>query len=271
MTELIFLGIGGIRPQTAGDYTCLLLRHGDASILIDSGPSVIMQLDRAGIDPSEITHLYFSHQHGDHMLGSPLLLFHRRTRVIVGAPQVVDAWRQLVELVYPGYLKVLKDDIQYHLLPSDQSHLWPGLPDVCARIALVHHANLPAFALRLDFPTDVTHGKPGFSFVYSGDTTPTESVQALARGADLLVHEATYATVESDHRDGVHSSAAQAGAIAEAADVRMLALVHRLAGDTNIWAAEAGRTFHGSLLVPMAGERLTLPDDLPVEKPTNLK
>ena len=51
--------------------------------------------------------------------------------------------------------------------------------------ALVNHPPVkPAFAYRFDF-----HDR---SIAFSGDTTPVESVAQLAKGADVLVHEAMY-------------------------------------------------------------------------------
>jgi ribonuclease Z len=61
--------------------------------------------------------------------------------------------------------------------------------------------------------------------VYSSDTAPCESVVALARGADTLIHDATFP--ERDRgRFGAHSSAAEAGGVASKAGVRRLILAH---------------------------------------------
>lgn len=260
MTELIFLGIGAIRPETPGDHTAMLLRHGDANVLIDAGPTIMIQLARAGVSPDEISHIFFTHQHGDHTLGSPMLLFYHRPRTILGAPKVLDAWRQLLDVVYPGYVHVLAAQLNFHPLPVMKPHMWPDLPGVTAKIALVHHADLPAYALRLDFaPTGDT---PAFSICYSGDTTPTECVVEMAQGVDLLVHEATFLAGKSDGSDSVHTNARQAGEIAKKAGVRTLALVHRLAGNDNEWRIQAAEAFDGPILIPVAGDVLALPDDL---------
>jgi ribonuclease Z len=78
------------------------------------------------------------------------------------------------------------------------------------------HGPMPNLALRFDGAAAV---------VYSSDTEPCEAVVELARGADTLVHEATYA--EGDRvRHGVHSTARQAGEIAARAGVRRLILAH---------------------------------------------
>jgi ribonuclease Z len=77
-------------------------------------------------------------------------------------------------------------------------------------------------------PDDVL-GRPrkGLTIVYSGDTRPCTSVEGLASGADVLVHEATYserlAKVAEEYG---HSTAKGASALAKRAGVRRLFLVH---------------------------------------------
>ena len=205
MTELIFLGIGAIRPAIPGDHTAMLLRHGDATILLDAGPAVLVQLDRVGVHPLDVSHVYFSHQHGDHVLGSPLLLFYHRPRVFFGAWQVLEAWQNMLEIVYPGLSTYLEDAATFHPIPADTPHPCPDLPGITARLALVHHNNLPAYALRLDFAG--TAAQRSFSLVYSGDTTPTTAVTQLAQGVDLLIHEATALHGNTTELAGVHTSA----------------------------------------------------------------
>ncbi|CZB17992.1 ribonuclease Z [Candidatus Synechococcus spongiarum] len=69
--------------------------------------------------------------------------------------------------------------------------------------------------------------RPGVSLVYATDTVFCDGAVDLARGADLLIHEATFA-----HRDGemalqrLHSTTTMAAQVALAAGVSKLALTH---------------------------------------------
>ena len=258
MTELIFLGTGAIMPERAGDHTALLIRHGPARILLDAGPAVMMQLDRVGISPQQITHIYFSHHHGDHILGSPIFVFYHRMRYLLGARPTLEAWLMLMEVVYPGYLPKVAEELAFLFLEEGKSVPIPGVDDISITLARTPHAEeLPAYAARFDFaPTDA---RPGFSLVYSGDTTPSQAVVDLAQAADLLIHEATAAETLGQTTAGVHTSAREAGQVAAAAGVKALALVHRLAGDPQVWRQEAGESFQGPIWVPQAGDRLHLP------------
>jgi|HigsolmetaAR204D_1030405.scaffolds.fasta_scaffold09585_2 ribonuclease Z len=79
----------------------------------------------------------------------------------------------------------------------------------------------------LDGKDFVGETQPGRKIVFSGDTEPCDSVRELARGADLLVHEATYAQKDKElaERSG-HSTAWEAAMLAREAGVKKLCLTH---------------------------------------------
>lgn len=130
-------------------------------------------------------------------------------------------------------------------------------------ILVEHPPVAPAYAFRFD--TD------GGSVTISGDTCETANMIRLARGTDLLLHEAIdFDWVEESYRGKTdegskasrqhhyksHTSVAGACRIAEAAGARQLALHHLVPGaaDGSVWAA--GREgFSG---------RFHVPDDLEV-------
>ncbi|GAB2746501.1 MBL fold metallo-hydrolase [Sinomonas soli] len=129
---------------------------------------------------------------------------------------------------------------------------------VSVTATLVQHAPVaPAFAFRFES----RHG----SVVVSGDTGPSANLERLARGADVLFHEAIdLAAVEALHAHAApdhvaasmrhhrhaHTTPEAAGQLAERAGVRVLALHHLVpAGAPPTTWGLAARHFRGELRV----------------------
>lgn len=119
-----------------------------------------------------------------------------------------------------------------------------------------HHPTAPAFGYRFD----TEHG----SVTISGDTAPCANLVRLAKGTDLLLHEAInldvlarqYSDTEMlratmDHHRRAHTTAAEAGRIASEAGAAHLALHHLVPSycPPEAWA-EAQTTYDGPLSVP---------------------
>jgi ribonuclease BN (tRNA processing enzyme) len=96
----------------------------------------------------------------------------------------------------------------------------------------------------------------GVVIAFSGDTAFNPALSQLARGADLLIHEASVPPQHNKSND--HSSAADAARIAREADVQMLRLVHAVAAYREASLSEAQAIFPRAELAAM-GETLTWP------------
>jgi ribonuclease Z len=97
-------------------------------------------------------------------------------------------------------------------------------------------------------PEDLVGGpRPGRSVVISGDTRPSPALARAARGADLLIHEATFSELDGERaRETGHSTAREAAELAQAAGVRQLVLTHlspRYSRDAPELLAEARAVF----------------------------
>ncbi|MFP5312406.1 MAG: MBL fold metallo-hydrolase, partial [Actinomycetes bacterium] len=130
---------------------------------------------------------------------------------------------------------------------------------VTVTATLVEHPPVaPAFAFRFD----TAEG----SVTISGDTAPCENLVRLARGTDLLLHEAidfdwvsrAYGSIGTeeaqasmDHHRRSHTSPLDAIALAGKAGAARLALHHLVPGTTHkeVWLSHAGQ-FSGDFLVP---------------------
>jgi ribonuclease Z len=94
--------------------------------------------------------------------------------------------------------------------------------------------------------------RPGRRIVLTGDSRPSESTIATAQGADILVHEATFASEEAPRAlETGHSTAREAAEVAAKAGVKKLVLTHvsaRYSRDTSELEREAREIFPDTII-----------------------
>lgn len=109
----------------------------------------------------------------------------------------------------------------------------------------------------------------GVKLCFSGDTRPTEALAHAATAADVLVHEATFSQNEQERALYTqHSTAFEAGEIAQRAGVGRLVLTHfssRYDNSPKTLVAEARRSFSGPVVAADDGYSFELPEPLPHE------
>lgn len=204
--KLTILGSGSPEAYARRASSGYLLESGDDVILFDCGGGVFDNLLRSGRKPSDITHLFFSHLHSDHMMDYARLVHAAWDEG--GAPIKVFGPAPINRITegYFGTDGVLSHDLRARteLLPSQEvwkarggtiPRPWPA-PEV-TEIA-------PGFAFEGTGWTlsscEVPHAQPALScmafavesagrkFVYSGDAGICEALTALSAEADLLLH-----------------------------------------------------------------------------------
>jgi ribonuclease Z len=253
MARCVMLGTAAALPTADRDNTALVF-VGDASvILVDCPGGAYAKLLRAGVAPARLTHLLLTHQHTDHTHGLPGLLqslwLGGRTAPLplLGLPEV----QALVDRALAAFTPFGEREpfaLPRHTLPARAS-VAPVLetPDFRLWTAPTEHS-VPSVAVRVEVRAS------GAAVVYSSDTGACAAVEQLARGARLLIHEATFSAGEdADATRFAHSTAAQAGRVARAADAAALWLVHFSPTDAVTPAtqrAEAAAEFAGPVAVP---------------------
>lgn len=217
MATIHLLGTGASLSGPDRTTTMLALEHGDSIVLVDCGTDPVQRMLAAGLDPGRIDLLVLTHGHPDHVGGFPLLLqklwLAKRSRglPVVGPQHALTVAQQLFACFDTTGWKGLPVPEWHPVEMTGASLAWQnGQWRVAA--APVRHGRTPAIGLRFET-------SDGSVAAYSGDTEPSSQLTELARGAALLIHEATGGF-------GGHSSVAGAAGVAREAGAERLVLVH---------------------------------------------
>jgi len=295
--DLLFAGTAGSAPTVRRGLPATLVRRGGERLLFDCGEGTQRQLIRS-VGLVEIDDVFITHFHADHVLGLPGLLKTyglqgRQRSLTVHGPRGLNRLFEILRpLVGRTPYELILDEVEagqalerdgYVLAAFGVDHRVPALG-----WALVEHARpgvfSPARAQELgvspgpdfgrlqrgetvagsdrDVGPEQVMGAPraGRKLVLTGDTAPCEMTAAVAHGADLLVHEATFLEEEAERaRATGHSTAANAAELAGRAGVRMLALTHLSSRYTGGAIRDEARATFTPTIVPRDFDRVLIP------------
>jgi len=217
--EIHFLGVGEACDGSQPNTSILIKTAGKEKagrILLDCGFSTPHQYLSLNPPPEELDILWISHFHGDHFLGTPLLLlwFWEMGRTsafrVAGPPEIEDTIQQAMELAYPTLLSRLGYPLIFHEIPPGPTQ---QIAAASWQTAYNDHSQ-PCLSLRLTLNDK--------SIFYSGDGRSTTATASLAESCDMIIHEA-YGL--GDLIPG-HGSINACVEFARRANVDRLALVH---------------------------------------------
>lgn len=297
--DLVLLGTAASVPTAHRAPAALLVRRGGERLLFDCAEGTQRQLLRSQVGLPELSDIFLTHFHADHILGLPGMLktFALRGRDLPltvhgprGLNDTMAALRRIHgRLSYPldlveleageslardGYeLRTFALDhgvpaIGYALVEDERPGRFDpeaadrlGVPHGPARGALQHGQ-----AVTLDDGTRihpaqvVGETRPGRKLVLGGDTAPSKAVVEAALGADVLVHEATFSLEECDRAaETRHSTAHDAATIGLAAGVKLLVLTHLSARYFGPEIAREARAVFPDTVVPRDFDVIEIP------------
>jgi ribonuclease Z len=269
MIEIILTGTGSpmVDPNRAGPST--LVMAGGQTFLVDCGRGVLMRAAAVGVGAANLTAMLLTHLHSDHITDLSDVITTRWINSFGPAPLPIigpPGTRAVVEAT----LAALAPDISYRIghhaditAPPDiavheysAGQVWDSGGVVITAAPTDHRPVEPTLGFRVEYA--------GTSVVLAGDSVPCATLDALASGANALVHT----VIRKDLVEQVpvqrlkdildyHSSVQQAAATATRAGVDTLVLTHYVpalaAGQEDQWRALAAEEFSG---------RVELGDDL---------
>ena len=218
--------------------------------MFDCGPATTYKLVKAGLWPTKIDYLFFSHHHFDHDADYPCFLLCRWDQSIgnenqlqVYGPTLTETitqrilgeedgafahdWKARVNSPLSQRVFVNRGGTLPRKPPSvSVKDIGPGKVhsgmdwEVTAAIAEHVQPWLDCLAYRLDTPDG--------SIVFTGDTSPCKSVTGLARGADVMVCMCwdDQDAMETNGEDRGQCGTKGAARMAQEAGVKQLVLVH---------------------------------------------
>lgn len=218
--RLTVIGCSGSFPGPSSPASCYLIEAPDGDrtfrLLLDLGSGALGALQRY-VALAEVDAIALSHLHADHCLdlcgyyvmrkynpGGPL-----PPLTVYGPEGTAGRMARAYDMPESPGMTAQFDFVSY---PASSFEVGP----FTVNAARVDHP-AAAYALR------VTHGD--HTLVYTGDTAPCSSLDALAAGCDLLLAEASFIET-APNPPSLHLTGKQAAEAAERAGVRHLVLTH---------------------------------------------
>ena len=230
---IIFTGTGSAVPCKHRNVSGILLRQSDGrGILLDVGEGTVGQLLRVESTSNEPQHVlsnivavFISHPHADHHLGLIRLLEDRPATApplqIVAPPPIFRFLEEYAAVTSSSigtkYTAILNQELVAENHTCDGG-LYQAM-GIRARTVSVTHCQ-HAYAVVLD-QTDFGR------VVYSGDCRPSTKLAATGKGADVLIHEATFEDgMEAEAVLKRHCTIGQALAVAKDMKAKQTILTH---------------------------------------------
>jgi ribonuclease Z len=190
-------GLGAKMPQGRAN-AMTLVRAGEETLLFDAGRGVVERLYQANVKGGDLTAVFLTHFHSDHIVGLPDLWLAGRLRLAWGSrAKPLDVWGPAGNVKFISELSKAYDadvkarptephsEIVGHEFTQDGVVYEKNGVKVTA-FTVDHGATKPAVGYRIDYK--------GRSVLISGDTRYHDNVIKYGMNVDLMLHEVLIAS-----------------------------------------------------------------------------
>jgi ribonuclease BN (tRNA processing enzyme) len=251
--KLTVLGCSGSLPGPDSPASGYLLEAEGYRLLLDLGHGAFGALQRY-VEPADVDGIVISHLHADHCIDLTAYVVALRYggpgyRLDVGKGRIplvgVPGTRDRLEAAYDPLARKLGLQELFAFTTPVEGELGP----FGVSYAPMNHPT-PTNAIR------ITHGDR--SLVYSGDTGESAELVELAKGADVLLCEASIGPDEEQVPD-LHLTGLQAGEHAARAGVGRLIVTHVPPWNSpQIAAEQAATAFAGDIDIAVRGAEIAI-------------
>ncbi|WP_182358652.1 MBL fold metallo-hydrolase [Tomitella gaofuii] len=277
--ELVILGSGGgPQPNPSRSAPAMAIEHDGAVYVVDCGNGVARQLVSAGYRLRDLGGVLLTHHHIDHNADYGNLVALAWTAGLVDPvpaygptpmAQITDQYVAMNTIDVDHREALGRPKLRSLFDPQDVAGDGTvfSVDGLTVTAAAVEHPPLEAYGYRFETERG--------AIAVSGDTTYCQAMVELARGADVMVHEAfspehlhlltrgTNTKVErlQQHFRQAHTTAEDAGRVAAEAGVKTLVLWHLIPTEgvtDDEWIAQARKHFDGEVLVSRDLLRVTV-------------
>lgn len=257
--RIIMLGTGNAIVSRCYN-TCFILQTPQGMLLVDAGGGngILSQLEKAQVALTDIHDMFITHAHTDHILGAVWvvrMVIHRMknkvyngTFTVYSHDKALHVLEQICRMTLPEKdLAYIGKSVFFHELKDKDCFQVNGMNMQCFDILSTKEKQFGFRALLPD----------GTTLVCLGDEPYNESNRCYVENADWLLCEAFCLYRDRNvfkPYEKHHSTALEAGALAEKLNVKNLLLYHtedrNLATRKKDYAEEALRNFSGKVIVP---------------------
>jgi len=286
--KITFLGTGSAIPTKKHSHPAILASFANENILIDCGEGTQRQFKIAGLNYMNLTRIFITHWHGDHILGLPGLFQtlamngYNKTLKVYG-PKGTKRYIELIqELIRDFHIDLEVNEvsgrfINENLFFAEAADMHHGTPANAYSIILKDRIKLDKKKLKkLKLPNSPLIGQlaSGKDITFKGkkikakslvyidkgkkvtfvlDTSYNNNAIELAKNSDILITESEYAAEEiARAQEYKHLTAPQTGEIAKKSKSKQLILTHisqRYEHNPKIIEKEAKKVFKNVKIV----------------------